>query len=58
MDEAFESMVAKHVNAVVIQGSMVRKEAVELTLKHRLPPFDISRELPAKGGLMGLLREH
>jgi putative ABC transport system substrate-binding protein len=53
LDEAFESMVAKHVNAVVIQGSMVRKEAVELTLKHRLPAFGISRELPATGGLMG-----
>jgi putative tryptophan/tyrosine transport system substrate-binding protein len=30
LDAAFESMAAKLVNAVVIQGSMVRKEAVDL----------------------------
>jgi putative tryptophan/tyrosine transport system substrate-binding protein len=38
---------------VVVQGSMVRKEAVDLAMKHRLPAFGISRELPATGGLMG-----
>jgi putative tryptophan/tyrosine transport system substrate-binding protein len=53
LDEAFESIAAKRVNAVVIQGSMVRNEAVELAMKHRLPAFGISRELPAMGGLMG-----
>jgi ABC-type uncharacterized transport system substrate-binding protein len=53
LDEAFASIGAQRVNAVVIQGSMVRKEAVELTMKHRLPAFGISRELPATGGLMG-----
>jgi putative ABC transport system substrate-binding protein len=53
LDEAFENIAAKRVNAVVIQGSMVRKEAAELAMKHRLPAFGISRELPATGGLMG-----
>jgi putative tryptophan/tyrosine transport system substrate-binding protein len=53
LNEAFESIAAKRVNAVVIQGSMVRKEAVDLAMRHRLPPFGISRELPATGGLMG-----
>jgi putative ABC transport system substrate-binding protein len=53
LDEAFENIAAKRVNAVVIQGSMVSKAAVELTMKHRLPAFGISRELPATGGLMG-----
>jgi len=53
LDAAFESMAAKLVNAVVIQGSMVRKEVVDLVMKHRLPAFGISRELPAIGGLMG-----
>jgi putative ABC transport system substrate-binding protein len=43
LDGAFESIAAKRVNAVVIQGSMVRKEAVELAMKHRLPAFGISR---------------
>jgi putative tryptophan/tyrosine transport system substrate-binding protein len=55
LDEAFESIAAKRVNAVVIQGSMVRKEAIELTMKHRLPAFGISRELPATGGLMAYI---
>jgi len=53
LDDAFESIAAKRVNAVVIQGSMVRNEVVEFTMKHRLPAFGISRELPATGGLMG-----
>jgi putative ABC transport system substrate-binding protein len=53
LDEAFESIAAKRVNALVIQGSMVRSEAVEFTMKHRLAAFGISRELPATGGLMG-----
>jgi putative tryptophan/tyrosine transport system substrate-binding protein len=52
LDEAFENIATKRVNAVVIQGSMVRKEAIELTMKHRLPAFGISRALPATGGLM------
>jgi putative ABC transport system substrate-binding protein len=51
-DEAFESIAAKRVNAVVLQGSMVHKEAIELAMKHRLPAFGISRALPASGGLM------
>jgi putative tryptophan/tyrosine transport system substrate-binding protein len=35
LDEAFENIAADRVNAVVIQGSMVRKEAVELTIAYR-----------------------
>ena len=52
LQAAFESMAAKRVNAVMIQGSMVRKEAVDLAMKHRLPSFSVARELPATGGLM------
>jgi putative ABC transport system substrate-binding protein len=53
LDAAFENMAAKGVSAVIIQGSMVSKESVDLAMKHRLPAFGISRELPATGGLMG-----
>jgi len=53
LDAAFERMAAKRVTAVVIQGSMVRKEAVDLVMKHRFPAFGISRDLPEIGGLMG-----
>jgi putative ABC transport system substrate-binding protein len=53
LDAAFENMVAKGVSAVIMQGSMVSKESVDLAMKHRFPAFGISRELPATGGLMG-----
>ena len=53
LDAAFESIATKRVAALVIQGSMVRKEAIDLVMKHRFPAFGISRELPVAGGLMG-----
>src|SRR5262249_33654466 len=52
-DAAFESMLIKQVDAVVIQGSMVHKEVVDLAMKHRFPTFGISRDLPEMGGMMG-----
>jgi len=58
LDAAFESMAAKRVNAVIMQGSMVSKESVDLAMKHRFPAFGISRELPATGGLMGYFANH
>ena len=53
LDAAFESMAAKGVHAVIMQGSITSKESIDLAMKHRLPAFGISRELPAMGGLMG-----
>jgi putative ABC transport system substrate-binding protein len=52
LEAAFENMATKEVDAVIIQGSMVRREAVELAMKFRLPSFGISPEVPALGGLM------
>jgi putative tryptophan/tyrosine transport system substrate-binding protein len=52
LEAAFETMTTKGVNAVIIQGSMVRREAVELATKFRLPLFGISPQVPALGGLM------
>jgi putative ABC transport system substrate-binding protein len=37
LEPAFEIMTGNRADAVIIQGSLVRKEAVELALKHRLP---------------------
>ena len=51
LEAAFDSMAAKRAEAVIIQGSMVRKEAVDLALKHRLPSLG-SPLLPHAGGLM------
>jgi putative tryptophan/tyrosine transport system substrate-binding protein len=53
LEAPFESMAVKRVNAVIIQGSLVNKQAVDLAMKHRFPAFGISRELPVAGGLMG-----
>jgi putative ABC transport system substrate-binding protein len=52
LDAAFESMVAGRAEAVIIQGSLVSKETVELASKHRLPSIGSSPVLPRLGGLM------
>jgi putative ABC transport system substrate-binding protein len=52
LEAAFESMVAKRAEAVVIQGSLVRKEAIDLATKHRLPSLSSPSILPRAGGLM------
>jgi putative tryptophan/tyrosine transport system substrate-binding protein len=52
LERAFESMTGSQVDAVIIQPSILRKEAVDLALKHRLPSFSGSRDMPALGGLI------
>jgi putative ABC transport system substrate-binding protein len=52
LDAAFESMVAKHVDAVVIQGSLVGQRVADLAMKYRLPSLSASVLLPRSGGLM------
>jgi putative ABC transport system substrate-binding protein len=51
-DTAFQQMIERRVDAVIIQGSLVRKESVELATKHRLPLFSASALVPQLGGLM------
>jgi putative tryptophan/tyrosine transport system substrate-binding protein len=51
LDAAFESMTTKRAEAVFIQGSLVRKDAVDLALRHRLPSLSTSNTLPRLGGL-------
>jgi putative ABC transport system substrate-binding protein len=64
LDGAFERIVATGAQAVIIQGSMAGKEAVDLATRHRLPSIGSARTLPRLGGLMsysadfdGMLRE-
>jgi putative ABC transport system substrate-binding protein len=52
LDAAFARMSANRAEAVIIQGSLVRKDAVELANKHRLPSFGSAPTLPRLGGLM------
>jgi putative tryptophan/tyrosine transport system substrate-binding protein len=52
LEPAFENMTRKRVDAVIIQGSILRKEAVDLAMKHRLPSLSSNRLGPVSGGLM------
>jgi putative tryptophan/tyrosine transport system substrate-binding protein len=52
LDAAFEDMQSKQVDAVIIQPTLLRPRAVELSLKYRIPSISLDRTLPAAGGLM------
>jgi len=52
LEPVFKTMADKRIDAVIIQGSMLRKETAELALNHRLPSFSLIREWPLSGGLM------
>ena len=49
---AFSAMVSERVDAVIIQPTLPRKEAVDLTLKYRLPSVSGNRAFADAGGLM------
>ena len=49
---AFDTMTAGHVEAVIVQGSMLSREVGALAAKHRLPSLSTLKLLPASGGLM------
>ena len=50
-DAAFHDMRRTQIDAVIIQPSLLRKGAVDLALKHRVPSFSHVRQLPETGGL-------
>lgn len=52
LEAAFQKMTDKRVDAVVIQGSLVRKEAMDLATRHRLPSFSSAPSVPRSGGLV------
>jgi putative ABC transport system substrate-binding protein len=51
-DAAFAEMRRQWADAVLIQASLTRKEAVDLAPKHQVPSFSLVRELATSGGLM------
>ena len=51
-DAAFEDMRRTQADAVIVQPSLLRKDAADLALKYRLPSFSHVRQLAAIGGLM------
>jgi putative ABC transport system substrate-binding protein len=52
LEAAFQKMTDQRVDAVIIQGSLVRKDAIELATRHRLPSLSANATVPRSGGLM------
>jgi putative ABC transport system substrate-binding protein len=50
-DAAFAAMVNERADAVIVQGTMPRKPAIDLALKHRLPLIGVN-PFAREGGLM------
>jgi putative ABC transport system substrate-binding protein len=49
---AFGAIETKRVDALVVQGSLQRKELFDLAIRHRLPSFSSNRQVAATGGLV------
>jgi putative ABC transport system substrate-binding protein len=52
LELAFQAMADKRADAMLIQGSLVRKDAFELATRQRLPSFSQSVQSPRLGGLI------
>jgi putative tryptophan/tyrosine transport system substrate-binding protein len=52
IDAAFATMKNEKAGAVVVQGSLSRRDVAELALKHRLPAATVPRSFAEVGGLM------
>ena len=51
-EAAFAAMKKARADAVIVQGSLTRKAAAELALKHRLPAVSFNGLFPKEGGLL------
>jgi putative tryptophan/tyrosine transport system substrate-binding protein len=51
-EAAFKDLADKRLDGLVIQGSIVRKEILDLAMKHRLPTVTSTRLGPSLGALM------
>ena len=52
IEAAFKGLTDKRVDGLIIQGSIVRKEMLDLAIKHRLPTVTSVRLGPSLGALM------
>ena len=52
IDAAFAAMKSEKAGAVVVQGSLSRRDVAELALKYRLPAATVPRSFAEVGGLM------
>lgn len=52
LEAAFQKMADQRVDAVIIQGSLVSKDAIDLATRHRLPSLSHNAAVPRAGGLI------
>jgi putative ABC transport system substrate-binding protein len=52
LEPIFENLTGKRVDALLIQGSIARKEMLDLAIQHRLPVLTSIRLGPSLGALM------
>jgi putative tryptophan/tyrosine transport system substrate-binding protein len=52
LEAVFKGLADKRVDGLVVQGSIVRKEILDLAMKHRLPTLTSIRLGPSLGALM------
>jgi putative ABC transport system substrate-binding protein len=51
LEPVFETLTGKRVDGLLIQGSIARKEMLDLAIKHRLPAMTSTRLGPSLGAL-------
>jgi putative ABC transport system substrate-binding protein len=52
LDHVFAGIAGKRVDALIVQGGMLRKDAFDLAIKYRLPSFSSNRQIAMAGGLI------
>lgn len=52
LEAAFAAMRSRQADALIVQGSVLRKEVFDLAIRHRLPSFASNRQVARSGGLM------
>jgi ABC-type uncharacterized transport system substrate-binding protein len=58
LEAAFEILAGKRVDGLLIQGSIVRKELLDLAIKHRFPTLTSTRLGPPLGALMSYASDY
>ena len=52
LDPVFDGIAGKLPDALIIQGSLARREVIEVAMKHRLPTFSSNQLLGSIGGMV------
>jgi putative tryptophan/tyrosine transport system substrate-binding protein len=52
LEAVFQGFDNKQIDALIVQGGMLRKDIFDLAIRHRLPSFSSDRQIALAGGLM------